>query len=84
MFPFTPHTTLRPDYVRAVPYVARASNRCWLVIAQNLSKYRHFIGKNAGFACDRIFEKVRNNIAKDPQACQQPHKLQTLVLSKKY
>lgn len=58
MFPFTPHTTLRPDSVRAVPYIsfklAVVSQNCQLIEVEFMSKCIVFKVDNLRFGCGRI------------------------------
>jgi len=89
MFPFTPHTTLRPNYCSGgslciLGFTLHVNYSATPIALKDLSNYRYQGGKIAWFYCDKIFSKVSNNIAKDFQACQQPRKLQILLLSKKY
>ncbi len=58
MFPFTPHTTLRPDSVRAVPYIslklAVVIDNWQLIEAKFMSKCILFKVYNLCFGCGRI------------------------------
>ena len=68
MFPFTPHTTLRPDYCSGGSLFWKNTGDRRKETVENLSKCIYLTGKNKGFLCDRIFRKVSKNIAKDFQA----------------
>lgn len=68
MFPFTPHTTLRPDYCSGGSLFWENTGDRSKETVEDLSKCIYLTGKNKGFLCDRIFRKVSKNIAKDFQA----------------